>query len=73
MGERELGVGVRLDQSNDSDRQTSIGDLVEYVEEQRPIERHRADRNDRRRSANVLQRARWLVTNEPSPGTELTE
>jgi hypothetical protein len=73
MGERELSTWIRLDQSNDSDRQTSIGDLVEYVEEQRPIERHRADRNDWRRSANVLQRVRWLVTNEPGPGTELTE
>jgi Arc/MetJ-type ribon-helix-helix transcriptional regulator len=57
-------------------REREHGELVEYVEEQRSIERRRADRNDRRRSANLLQRAWWFVTGEPdanADGMKVTE
>lgn len=42
-------------------------ELVEYVETERAVREHEADREQRRRSANVLRRAWWFVAGEPEP------
>lgn len=40
-------------------------DLVEYVEEERSMQRRREDREQRRAEAGVLTRAKWWLTGMP--------
>jgi Arc/MetJ-type ribon-helix-helix transcriptional regulator len=46
-------------------QQRDVDDLVEYVEEERQLQRRRADRERQKETANVLRRAKWWLTGMP--------
>lgn len=51
---REENKRLRGELQTTNARQDDVGELVEYVEEQRSIERRRAEREERRRQANII-------------------
>lgn len=46
-------------------RQDDVTEIVEYVENQREMEREHQEREQRRREANILKRGWWLLAGEP--------